>query len=141
MSHIEKQALERLYRGELPLEEQMEVMEHISKCEYCASAFAAVAEEMMLMTAPTNLKSRILHQAETLPVQLQVKQHILSKRMQLMLYSLKIGAAVLCSIMLLFMTDITGTHLKQLSNATDKFTQSVHTVTNQIVHKEVIQND
>lgn len=141
MSHIEKQTLEQLYRGELPIDVQLEVLEHIGRCDYCASAFAVVSEEMVLIPAPQNLKESILYQAESLPVQWQVKQHILSKKMQLMLYSLKITAAVICSIAVLFTSNAGGTHLKDLSAATDKFTQSVNTITNQIFHEEVIQND
>lgn len=149
MSHVEKEVLEKLYRGDLPLDEQLEVLEHISSCEYCAAAFAEVAEKMTLMKAPANLKSSIMHQAGALPVQLQTRKYALSKNMQLMLYSMKIGAAVLCSIIMLFTVDANMLHVPEttlpgrtwLSDTADKVTQSIHTFTDQFIHGEVIKND
>ena len=151
MAHIEKEVLEKLYRGELPLEEQLEVLDHMSNCDYCASAFANVAEEMTLMTAPKNLKSSILHQAGELPVQLQAKQYILSKRMQLMLYSMKIGVAVACAILMIFTVNMNAipknsstVNKKEITNITtltDKFTQSVNSITDQFMHGEDYNHD
>lgn len=150
MSHIERTTLEKLCCGELPLDEQMEVLEHMSSCDYCAAVFAEIAEEKALMRAPTNLKSSILKQAGELPVQLQAKQFVLSKRLQLMLYSLKIGVAAASAILMIFMANTdtmlfhrTATYadFTKITKVTDRFTESVNTFTDQFMNGEVFNND
>lgn len=159
MAHIEKDVLRKLYEGQLPIDKQIDVLEHISSCEYCAAMFAEVAEEMTLESAPANLKSSILHQANTfpmqnqaavLPIQLRTKPHMLSKQLQLLLYSMKIGVAAACAILMIFATNIGTMNLKytpesadfsKITKVTDKFTESVNSWTDQFMNGEVYQND
>lgn len=100
-THIEPETLELLYKGQLSLDQQLEVLEHLSVCSYCAMQFASITEKQELIHAPRNMKESVMEKANSLPVQLNMQTNILSKKMELFTYSLKVSAAVICTLFLL----------------------------------------
>jgi hypothetical protein len=75
-------------------------LEHISTCNYCAEQFA----EGMLdesFTAPADMKANILAAVRRPEIQIAKKINETSKQMQLLLYSLKVGAATLGALAVL----------------------------------------
>lgn len=99
--HVERETLEMLYNGTLPLDKQMDVLKHLSSCNYCSMQFANITEEQELLKAPVNLKESIMDKAATLPVQLTMQTNVISKKVQLLTYSLKVSTAVICTLLLL----------------------------------------
>lgn len=100
-SHIERDTLEMLYKGQLPLEQQMDVLEHLSNCNYCSMQFVNITEEQELLKAPDNMREAIMEKANSLPVQLTMQTNLISKKIQLLTYSLKVSTAVICTLLLL----------------------------------------
>lgn len=78
-------------------------LEHISACDHCADQFAALMSEEII-PAPRDLKANILKAAMRPDIQLAAKARETSKRMQLFLYSLKVGTAIVCALALLLLT-------------------------------------
>ncbi len=63
--------------------------------------FADYIEQNFLINAPGDLKSSIMKRCSQPDVQLSVNARKLSRRTRLLLYSLKVGAAVAASVLLL----------------------------------------
>lgn len=61
------------------------------------------AEEEGLISAPVHMKQEILKRSQSLDYQISVQARQISKRMQFLLYSMKVGAAVAMALFLLFM--------------------------------------
>lgn len=100
-THMKRETLEMLYNGELSLTEQMDALEHLSQCEYCAMQFANITQEQELLKAPVNMREAIMEKAGSLPVQLTVQTNLISKKVQLLTYGLKVSTAVICTLLLL----------------------------------------
>ncbi|MCI9384696.1 MAG: hypothetical protein HFI24_10930, partial [Lachnospiraceae bacterium] len=60
-------------------------------------------EKEGLIKAPAHMKQEILERSKRLDYQLAVTTRKVSKQMQLFFYSLKVGAAVVTALFLLFM--------------------------------------
>jgi hypothetical protein len=100
--HISPEMLTQFHKNELSKEDYFMVLEHISNCTYCADLFAQSFDENQLIQAPHYLKDSIMEKAEK-----QVKLPLpsisrISRRKQLLFYSLKVCAATLGALMLLF---------------------------------------
>jgi hypothetical protein len=78
-------------------------LEHICSCNYCSDQLAAMMAGEMI-TAPRDLKDNILRAAQRPEVQFAIKAKVTSKRMQLFLYSLKVGTATVGALLLLMLT-------------------------------------
>jgi hypothetical protein len=78
-------------------------LEHICSCNFCSDQLAAIMGEEMI-TAPRDLKDNILKATKRPEVQLAIKAKETSKRMQLFLYSLKVGTATIGALLLLVFT-------------------------------------
>lgn len=76
-------------------------LSHLSACRFCQDELTDYVEEHELLKAPSDLKSSILERAEKLDVRLIACTNHASKKLQLFYFSLKVGAAVLCSLTLL----------------------------------------
>ena len=89
---------------------QREQLEEISRSDWLAEDFADHIQEDFLISAPPDLKSSVIRRyaqpeayqvlADT-DVQLAAGARSLSRRTRLLLYSLKVGAAVAASVLLL----------------------------------------
>lgn len=83
--------------GPLPLT----ALSHLSTCRFCQDELAGYVEDHELLKAPSSLKSAVLERAEKLDVKLIAGTNHVSKKLQLFYFSLKVGAAILCSLTLL----------------------------------------
>lgn len=88
------------FRQTLTLEE----LEHLADCPRCQEALADSIAASELLSAPRDLKASVLERSRGLDVQLIAGSNQASRRLQLFYYSLKVGAAVLCSLSLLLFT-------------------------------------
>lgn len=78
-----------------------EELAHLSSCRFCRQQIALQAEEQELLTAPARMKSEILSQLNRPEVQIIAKSNRISKKLELLYFSLRVGIAVLCSLALL----------------------------------------
>lgn len=78
-------------------------LEHICSCDYCSDQFANCMEDE-LITAPIDMKENILKAVKRPDVVLSVKAKEMSKRMQLFIYSLKVGTAMVGALFILMLT-------------------------------------
>lgn len=101
-SHITKEAFCDWLAGELPLDKETEFLGHIGSCTFCAGQFAGWMESPQ--KPPAYLKEEILQRTQQMDVQVSVHVREKSRQMQLFMYSLKVGLAVMTSIFLLMVT-------------------------------------
>lgn len=76
-------------------------LNHLASCQFCQESMAEYIEQYELLSAPANLKASILEQSKKTEVQIIAGTNRFSKQLRLVLYGLKVGTAVLCSLMLL----------------------------------------
>jgi uncharacterized protein YuzB (UPF0349 family) len=101
--HILDTELLAFHHDNLDPKEMEQFLEHICSCNYCSDKLAALIEGEMI-TAPRDLKENILKATKRPEVQLAIKVKQTSKRMQLLLYSLKVGTATIGALLLLVFT-------------------------------------
>lgn len=94
-------------------------LEHICSCDYCSDQFAALMSEE-LIEAPKDMKANILKATKRPEVQLAIMAKETSKKMQLFLYSLKVGAATAVALLLLI------------------FSMNVMDLSNKVIPKETV---
>lgn len=78
-----------------------EDLEQIENDDLAAEEFARRVEQDFLITAPRDLKESVIKRCSQPDVQLSVGARALSRRTRLLLYSLKVGAAVAFSVLML----------------------------------------
>lgn len=139
-------------------------LEHICSCDYCSEQMATLMTGEML-SAPRDMKENILNATRRPEVQFAIKAKETSKRMQLLIYSLKVGTATVGALLLLLLTmnfndftttssipkDITAeeviSHEDEFSLTTkiwynmDKISNSMLDFSNNIMKTEVTNND
>jgi hypothetical protein len=103
MKHITGEDLYAFHHDTMNQKEREAFLEHVSSCSYCSNQFAASMSEC-LIKAPLDLKANILKATKLPEVQIAAKVKETSKRMQLFLYSLKVGTATVCALLLLLFT-------------------------------------
>lgn len=102
INHITKTDFDAFHRDIMKQEDKILFLEHISSCDYCSDQFAFMMSEVVI-EAPKDLKANILKATKRPEVQLAIRVKETSKRMQLFIYSLKVGTAtVLALLMLIF---------------------------------------
>jgi uncharacterized protein YuzB (UPF0349 family) len=158
--HISETDLLAFHQNTLDHKEMEKFLEHICSCDYCSDKLAALIEGDM-MTAPRDLKENILKATKRPEVQLAIKVKQTSKRMQLFIYSLKVGTATIGALLLLVLTmnfssiSINGNVLNHLNNNTednismtttikdimDSISNSMLDFSNNIMKTEVTKND
>ena len=84
-------------------EEKEAFLEHICSCNHCSDQLAAFMAED-LIPAPRDMKANILRATKRPEIQIAVKSREVSKRIQLLLYSLKVGTAAVAAIALLLLS-------------------------------------
>jgi anti-sigma factor RsiW len=102
-NHIDEKALTAFRLNQLSAKETEALLEHICSCDFCSGLFADSMKED-LVRAPRDLKDKLMRTIERPEVQLAKHAREVSKRMQLFLYSLKVGTAMAGALLLLFLT-------------------------------------
>lgn len=103
--HITKEQFCDWLAGELPPDKETEFLGHIGNCTFCAGQFANWMESPPeLPEPPAYLKEEVLQRTQQIDVQMTVRVKERSRQMQLFMYGLKVGMAVVTSIFLLILT-------------------------------------
>lgn len=102
-------------------------LEHISSCLYCSEQFADCMVDETI-TAPMDLKANILKATRRPNIQITTKIKETSKRMQLLLYSLKVGTATIGALILLLLTINSSNHSTVWDSQKDIPTNEKNTV-------------
>jgi hypothetical protein len=145
-------------------QERIDFLEHICKCNFCAEQFSEFMTDEII-TAPPDLKGNILNAVKRPEVQIARKVNETSKQMQLLWYSLKVGAATIAALVLLLLTmnfsngfanepGITGNPTENsvgdkkefsltdaIRDRMDSFSSSILDFSNNIMNTEVNNND
>ena len=103
LKHITKSEFYAFQHDVMNQEEKERFLEHISSCNYCSDQFVAMMS-YEIISAPRDMKTNILKATMKPEVQIAVKVKETTKRMQLFLYSLKVGTATLGALILLALT-------------------------------------
>ena len=100
--HIDKEMFCDWLAGEMDPHREQEFLGHIGKCTFCAQQFAGWME--LPHEPPRYLKEEISQRAHQMDVQVSVQVKEKTRQIQLFIYSLKVGLAVMTSIFLLMLT-------------------------------------
>ncbi len=104
-SHITEEMWIALKQDTMEPEQLMQVFAHTASCTYCAGRLALTLEaEAEEIKPPAYLSEQIFERVKQLDVQAVTVVKQTSKRLQLLLYGMKVGAAVVFSIFLLVVT-------------------------------------
>lgn len=122
-----------------------------------AELLAEMAESRGLLTAPANLKAEILEKSRQMDVQIAAGAHtnqasllpglqesLLNRRLALLLYGIKIGAAVVCSIGLILWTPYCGWQArpdKLLHQKLMNLSQTASSIIQETIQVEVSDHD
>lgn len=101
--HVREEWFDAWKNRRLTREEECVMLRHISCCDYCADRFAALLEEEP-EEVPAYLEEEILERSKGADVKAVRAVYQTSRRMRLLIYSLKVGVAVTMSLFLLFGT-------------------------------------
>jgi hypothetical protein len=129
IKHISSTDLYAFHHDIMKHEERQAFLEHICSCNYCSNQFAASMSEH-LIKAPQDLKANLLKTVKLPEVQITAKVKETSRRMQLFIYSLKVGAATIAALFLLLIS----VNLTNYAMSPDKWTED--TVTEAATDKE-----
>ena len=162
--HITQSDIDTFIQDLMSPKDRMEFLEHIGTCNHCSDQFATMVSEEII-PAPRDLKENILKASKRPEVLLAVKAKETSKRMQLFLYSLKVGTATIGALLLLLLsmnfTDYTAESkvttaitkelssvdndkvsiTKSIRNSMDTISSSILNFSNTIMNTEVMNND
>jgi hypothetical protein len=121
--HIEDQVFKRFHVGVLDTEELITVLEHIETCSYCADKLMKIDSGDMEQ-APVYLKDNIIKRTQMPDIKAKVKISSTSKKVELLVYSLKTTAAVLGALILL--VSISYVNTSSVMHHPDKVSTSVN---------------
>lgn len=119
--HITKELFQHWQQRKMTESQEEAFLKHTGTCTFCAEKFGEWMSESFV-EPPAYLKDEISRRTRQLDVQTVVKVKQTSKQMQLFMYSLRVGLAVVASIFLLTVT--TGVQkinveMPKLSNRTE----------------------
>lgn len=105
--HLTEIDFEKWEQGILTPTHQETFLSHTASCPYCAERWLAHMSrcEELLPQPPAYLAEEIMGRVHQPDVVVARKAHTTSKRMQLLLYSLKVGVALAASIYMIFALD------------------------------------
>lgn len=103
VTHMNKEDFLRFQQNLMNQTEKEAFLNHIGGCDYCADYFATLLSDDIIL-APRNMKANILMATKRPDVVLAKKMKETSKRLQLFWYSLKVGTAMACALLLLGFT-------------------------------------
>lgn len=100
IQHVTDRQLKDYISGSMPYEGQIEFLEHISVCSYCAGKLASAMQEQELVDTPPGLKESILGQTV----------HNKKKRRQneFWLYTAKVSFTVSIAVIVIMTTALPG---------------------------------
>jgi hypothetical protein len=101
--HVTTAELVAFEQETMSKEEKQAFLEHICSCNHCSDQLAAIMAEDII-PAPRDMKENILKATKRPEVQIAIKSREASKRIQLLLYSLKVGTAAVAAIALLLLS-------------------------------------
>lgn len=129
--HITETDLYAFRHNTMVPEERNAFLEHIGSCTFCSDQFASFMSDN-LITAPKDLKANILKAVrhEQL-IKSKVKEA--SRRMQLLIYSLKVGAATTLALLLLLLS----VNLSDMTVREDKIPENELKVVSQKVNTPI----
>ncbi len=106
--HLTEAEFESWERGILTPAQMEQFLAHTASCPYCGDLwFARMSRESeTLENPPVYLKEEILQRVQQPDVVVWKKAHTASKKMQLLMYSLKVGVALAASIYAVFAMDV-----------------------------------
>lgn len=99
--HIEQQTIIEFCNGTLDSKQTIEILEHMSTCDFCAEQLASL-EGKQLLQAPSYLKDTIMSRIQLPDVQRNQKAKRISEKTEWLFYSLKTLSGVACAVLLLF---------------------------------------
>ena len=100
-SHLTGEDLDAWILGMLSAEKERELLAHVGACNHCAELLAAYLERDSVRP-PAYLREEILEKSRSPQFQTVRTVRRVSGRMRLFLYSLKVGAALAVSLLMLF---------------------------------------
>ena len=109
-AHINENDLIAFRSNTMQPDRRLSFLEHIGSCTYCSDKLAAFLSDD-LIAAPKDMKTNIL---KAVRHEYLIKDTVkeVSKRMQLLIYSLKVGAATSLALLLLILTmNISNTNI------------------------------
>jgi hypothetical protein len=122
--HLSETDLRAFQNDTMNSKDRMSFLEHISSCTFCSDQFAACFSEE-LISAPRDMKENILKAVKRPETQLAVTVKETSKKMQLFIYSLKVGTATIAALLLLLLS----VNLTNFAVSPDKWAQQSDTET------------
>ncbi len=103
LKHISEKELTTFRSGQMTGQETEAFLSHISSCDFCSGLFADSMEND-LVSAPQNLKLNLMNAVRRPEMRMKRKAREASRRMQLFLYSLKVGTAMAGALLVLFLS-------------------------------------
>lgn len=67
MAHVTDEQIKKYYTHDLSQSDEIDMLTHIAKCEYCAGRFAAGLPETQMIRLPRGVTAGILEKAEKIP--------------------------------------------------------------------------
>ena len=117
--HVTTEELIAFQQEIMSIDEKQAFLEHICSCNHCSDQLASFISEDII-PAPRNMKENILKATKRPEVQIAIKSREASKRIQLLLYSLKVGTAAVAAIALLVLSMNFQTNLSDTESFTNK---------------------
>jgi hypothetical protein len=102
--------------------DKLAFLEHISSCTFCSDQFASYMSKD-LIPAPRDMKADILKAVNRPEIQLAIRVKETSKKMQLLIYSLKVGTATIVALLLLLLS----VNLTNFAVSPDKWAKDANT--------------
>jgi hypothetical protein len=116
--HVTTEELIAFQQELMTNDEKQAFLEHICSCNHCSDQLAAFMADDMI-PAPRDMKENILKASKRPEVQIAIKSREASKRIQLLLYSLKVGTAAAAAIALLLLSMNIQTNLSDTESFTN----------------------
>lgn len=126
--HISETDFQKFKQNQMRQPEKERFLKHICSCNYCSDLMAALMTDE-LIAAPRDMKENILRAVKRPEIQLAIKAKETSKQMQLFLYSLKVGTATFCALLLLLFAVKMPEHSGSdsiFNNTPNRFENSIH---------------
>ena len=102
-SHVTTAEFIAFQQETMTMEETQAFLEHICSCNHCSDQLSTFMTDSII-PAPRAMKENILKASKRAEIQIAIKSREASKRIQLLLYSLKVGTAAVAAIALLLLS-------------------------------------
>ncbi len=116
--HVTTDELIAFEQETMSMDEKQSFLEHICSCNHCSDQLTAFMTADII-PAPRDMKENILKATKRPEIQIAIKSREASKRIQLLLYSLKVGTAAIAAIALLIISMNFQTNLSHAERFTN----------------------